>query len=84
MVQADIPAAGRLNPRARRANGVGDTVENLGFPVLETGGISPGGIFAVKKFITFRKAVVADANLVLRPEGNMIVAKELIEGVIGK
>ena len=84
MAQADIPRAGRLNPRTRRANGVGDTVENLGFPELDTAVISPAGIFAVKKLITFRKAVVADANLVLRPEGNMIAAKELIESIIEK
>ena len=82
MAQADIPAAGRLNPRTRGVAGAGDTVENLGFPVLETADISPAGIFAVKKFRTFRKAVVADANLVLRPEGNMMAAKETIEGVI--
>ena len=79
MDQANIPRAGRLNPRTRRANGVGDTVASLGFPELDTEGLSPACIFAVKKFITFRKAVVADANLVLRPEGNMIAAKDLIE-----
>ena len=47
MAQADIPRAGRLNPRTRRANGVGDTVESLGFPELNTAGISPVGNFSV-------------------------------------
>ena len=46
MAQVDIPRVGRLNPRTRRANGVGDTVENLEFPELDTAGISPIG----KKF----------------------------------
>ena len=32
MAQADIPRAGRLNPRNRNNGGVGDTVANLGFP----------------------------------------------------
>ena len=31
--------------------------------------------------ITFRKAVVSDANLLLRPEKNMSAAKELIESI---
>ena len=29
MAQADIPGAGRLNPRNRRAGGVGDNCANL-------------------------------------------------------
>ena len=29
MAQVDIPKAGRLNPKTRRANGVGDTVEKF-------------------------------------------------------
>ena len=82
MDQADIPRAGRLNPRTRRANGVGDTVESLGFPELNTAGISPAGKIEVEVLLELRESIVADANLVLKPGGNMRVAKELIDSYI--
>ena len=66
MVQVDIPRAGRLNPRRRRANGVGDTVENLGFPELNTADISPAGKLIVRRLILLRESIVADSNIVLK------------------
>ena len=79
MAQVDIPRAGRLNPRARRANGVGDTVENLGFPELETAGISPAGKIIVKRLILVRKSLVANSNIVLKPGQNINAAKANLE-----
>ena len=84
MAQADIPGAGRLNPRARRANGVGDTVESLGFPELNTEGISAAGKIVVKGLIKLRKTIVADSNLVLRPGVNMKATKGNIDDNIGE
>ena len=75
MAQVDIPRAGRLNPRRRRANGVGDTVENLGFPELETAGISPAGKIIVRRLILLRESIVSDSNIVLKPGQNMNAAK---------
>ena len=75
MSQVDIPNAGRLNPRARRANGVGDTVESLGFPELDTEDISPSGKIVIQRLKALREVMVADSNLVLRPGENMIAAK---------
>ena len=82
MAQVDIPRAGRLNPRARRANGVGDTVENLGFPELDTAGISPIGKNEVKRLILVRKSIVANSNLVLKPGQNIIAAKANLESYL--
>ena len=79
MAQANIPRAGRLNPIARRANGVGDTVENLGFPELNTAGISPSGKLIVKKLITLRTTIVANSNIVLSPGGNMNAATKPLQ-----
>ena len=75
MAQIDIPRAGRLNPRRRRANGVGDTVENLGFPELETAGISPAGKFIVRRLILLRESIVSDSNIVLKSGQNLNGAK---------
>jgi len=49
MAQPNIPRAGRLNPRNRRAGGIGETVEDLLFPDLATEGISPSGKLIIKK-----------------------------------
>ena len=82
MAQVDIPRAGRLNPRRRRANGVGDTVENLGFPELNTEGISPAGKFIVKRLILLRKSIVSDSNIVLKPGQNIKGAKVNLESYL--
>ena len=82
MAQVDIPRAGRLNPRTRRANGVGDTVENLGFPELDTAGISPAGKLEVKRLILVRKSLVANSNIVLKQGQNFNVAKVNVESYL--
>ena len=68
MAQANIPRAGRLNPRMRRAGGVGDTVVNLGFPELATDDISAAGKITVRQLEALRTDIVADVNLVLRDD----------------
>ena len=79
MAQADITGAGRLNPRNRRAGGVGDTLENLGFPGLISANVPPAGRNILRRFIPIREEIVADANLVLTEE-NVVVGKTVIEG----
>ena len=74
MAQPNIARAGRLNPRNRGAGGVGDTVAGLGFPNLETAGISPSGKLIIKKLILLRETIVTNTNIVLRPGGNIQVA----------
>ena len=53
MVQVNMPRAGTLNPKTRRANGAGDTIENLSFPELDTAGISPIEKKSVKIYLTW-------------------------------
>merc|ERR1711874_896578 len=48
----------------------------------DTENISPEGKIEIEVLIELREAIVADANLVLKPGGNMRVAKELLEGYI--
>ena len=55
MAQANIEQAGRLNPRNRRAGGVGDTVANLNFPELDTEDIPPAGKNVLREFIPLRE-----------------------------
>ena len=82
MAQVDIPRAGRLNPRRRRANGVGDTVENLGFPELNTAGISPAGKIIVRRLILLRESTVSNSNIELKPGQNMNGAKVNLESYL--
>ena len=82
MAQVDIPRAGRLNPRGRRVNGVGDTVESLGFPELDTAGNSPAGNIIVKRLILVRNSIVSDSNAVLKPGQNMNGAKVNLESYL--
>ena len=74
MDQPEILRAGRLNPRIRRAGGAGDTVADLGFPDLETAGISPSGKLIIRKLIILRETIVANSNIVLIPGGNIQTA----------
>ena len=74
MAQPNIARAGRLNPRNRGAGGVGDTVAGLGFPNLETAGISPSGKLIIKKLILLRETIVTNTNIVLVPGGNIQIA----------
>ena len=76
MDQANIAQAGRLNPRNRRAGGVGDTVTNLGFPVLATDEIPRAGKNVLREFLPLRETIVADSNLVLANEGDVTACKE--------
>ena len=62
--------AGRLNPRNRRLGGVGDTVENLHFPVIDTDGVPAAGKYVLRRFVILRANIVADANLVLAEAGD--------------
>ena len=55
MAQVNISGAGRLNPRERRAGGVGDTLENLGFPVLNQENIPAAGRNVLHTFTPLRK-----------------------------
>ena len=76
MAQANITQAGRLNPRNRRAGGVGDTVANLNFPELSTENIPPAGRNVLREFVPLRANIVADANLVLADVGDATACKE--------
>lgn len=67
MMQANVPAAGRLNPVNRRAGGKGDTMESLHFPVLEIENIPSFGKMAIHHFVCLREAVVAKTILVFMP-----------------
>ena len=82
MAQADIPEAGRLNPRNRRAGGVGDTVENLHFPVLATENIPPAGKNVLRIFAPLRARVVANVNLVLSETSNWATCKATLNTYI--
>ena len=83
MAQVDISGAGRLNPRNRRAGGVGDTLENLGFPKINLENVPPAGRNVLRRFKPLRKEIVADANLVLT-EANVIVGKTVVEGYLSE
>ena len=76
MDQANVAQAGRLNPRNRRAGGVGDTVATLHFPVLSTESIPPAGKNVLREFVSLRENIVADANLVLADVGDATACKE--------
>ena len=75
MDQASIAQAGRLNPRTRRPGSVGDTVTNLGFPVLATDDIPRAGKNVLREFLPLRETIVADSNLVLANEGDVTAYK---------
>ena len=76
MDQANIAQAGRLNPRNRRAGGLGDNVANLHFPELATDDIPPAGKNVLREFLPLRETIVADSNLVLANEGDVTACKE--------
>ena len=65
MAQADIPRAGRLNPRNRAAGGVGETVASLGFPELSAEGLPIPCRNVLRRFLLVRDEMATDANLVL-------------------
>ena len=65
MAQADIPLAGRLNPRTRAAGGVGDTLGSLGFPTISPENIVTACRNTVRGFLLIRAEIVLNANLVL-------------------
>ena len=65
MAQPEIPRAGRLNPRGRRAGGLGESVEDLHFPNLATAGISPSGKLTMRKLVILRETIVANSNIVM-------------------
>jgi len=77
MAQPEIPRAGRLNPRARRAGGVGDNKINLGYLELATEGISPQGKIRVATLKQLIEEIVADANLLMM-EGCNIRSVEIL------
>ena len=79
MAQANIVQAGRLNPRNRNVGGVGDTVESLHFPVLDTDGIPAAGKSVLREFVPLRARIVADANLILSEAGDVIACKESLD-----
>ena len=81
MAQVNISGAGRLNPRNRAAGGVGDTLQNLGFPEIDIANVPPAGRNVLRRFTPLREEIVADANLVLT-EANVIVGKTLLEGYL--
>ena len=74
MDQPDILRAGRLNPRNRRAGGIGETVADLHFPDLATVGISPSGKLIIRRLLILRETIVANSNIVLAPAGNVQAA----------
>ena len=80
MAQADIPMAGRLNPRARAAGGVGDTENSLGFPAISMDDIAPTACRNIlKRFLMIRKEIVKDSNLVIT-DVNLIRGKSAATG----
>ena len=79
MAHINILGAGRLNPRNRRAGGIGDTLETLGFPNLSLENVPPAGRNVLRRFKPIREEIVADANLILT-EANVVVGKTVIEG----
>ena len=65
MAQSDIPRAGRLNPRARAAGGVGETAAGLGFLELSPDNLPTPCRNVLRRFLLVREEMATDANLVL-------------------
>ena len=84
MAQANIPTAGRLNPRIRRAGGVGDTLTSLGFAELSTENIPAAGKNVLRRLVPLRATIIADANLVLAEAGDVAVCRQLVEEYLGE
>merc|ERR1712179_660688 len=84
MAQPEIPRAGRLNPRARRAGGVGETKIGLGYLELSTDDISPQGKIRVATLKQLIEGIVADANLLMSEGCNMKMVEILLTGYIEK
>merc|ERR1712179_53474 len=82
MAQPEIPRAGRLNPRARRAGGVGETKIGLGYLELSTDDISPQGKIRVATLKQLIEGIVADANLLMSEGCNMKMVEVLLTGYI--
>ena len=83
MAQTNIASAGRLNPRYRRANGVGDTLASLGFPVLSLDNIPATGKNVLRRFRVIRREIVADVDLIVN-EANVIFGKSVIESYLAR
>ena len=84
MAQADIPRAGRLNPRNRRAGGVGDSPDSLNlltscwdFDELD---ISSRGKVAVWQLIGLVWEIIKETNLAIRDDQQQLQGcKEILE-----
>ena len=83
MAQTDIVSAGRLNPRNRRANGVGDTLASLRFPAFNLDDIPATGKNVLRRFRVIQKEIVADIDLIVN-EANVISGKSVIESYLAR
>ena len=85
MAQADIPGAGRLNPRNRNKDGVGNTAGALGFAFwdFDEVDISCRGKIAVRHLCELRHEIIEEKNLVIRDDQQELQGcKEVLEGYL--
>ena len=79
MAQADIPSAGRLNPRTRPNGAAGLELVARGFAVLSTDGIPVSGRNVIRNFLLQRDEIATDANLVLASDAEVAVCQVLVD-----
>ena len=88
MAQADIPGAGRLNPRNRRAGGVGDNLKNLKIfdhpgtscECIEELDISSRGKITAWQLRDLAWEIIREPNLVIRDDQQQLQGyKEILE-----